>query len=323
MVSALGGENEAYFFWMRNNGNHLEKAPNGADSKLFNTLLDYFNGDRAEAIRAKAKVYTNEFFNWFGKWTEDNKENVSKVVDENGEPLVVYHGSPEHGFTVFLKNSPDRFDRTTQGLDKKFYFTKDRIISRQFALNDEELMALSFTNPEEGDYSDIEIHNDELDNRVYPVFLNIRKPVQINAEGKAVYQLSDSERKEIDNSEGAIIQNVLEQLPPRILELMPEADTYLSHPFTTDYLVSNPNQIKSATNNKQDVITGEHGFSTTDDNIYHHTDKKVSGTGNLLDEIPKEGATTQQVVDNVVDFLKNKFVGLDINIYNDVSDIPQ
>jgi len=88
MASALGGEDKAYFFWMRNKGNHLKKAPNGADSKLFSTLLDYFEGNRTQAIRAKAKVYTNEFFNWFGKWTEDNKENVSKVVDENGEPLI-------------------------------------------------------------------------------------------------------------------------------------------------------------------------------------------------------------------------------------------
>jgi hypothetical protein len=33
------GEDTAYFLWMRNGGNHLEKAPNGADSKLFNDLL--------------------------------------------------------------------------------------------------------------------------------------------------------------------------------------------------------------------------------------------------------------------------------------------
>lgn len=28
-------------------------------------------------------------------------ENCSKIVDENGEPLVVYHGTPTGGFTVF------------------------------------------------------------------------------------------------------------------------------------------------------------------------------------------------------------------------------
>jgi hypothetical protein len=104
MVSALGGEDKAYLFWMRNKGNHLEKAPNGADSKLFSTLLDYFEGNRTQAIRAKAKVYTDEFFNWFGKWTEDDKESVSKAIDENGEPLVVWHGSKASNLQEFDLN---------------------------------------------------------------------------------------------------------------------------------------------------------------------------------------------------------------------------
>ncbi len=30
-----------------------------------------------------------------------NAENASKVVDENGEPLVVYHGTPNGGFVEF------------------------------------------------------------------------------------------------------------------------------------------------------------------------------------------------------------------------------
>ena len=33
------------------------------------------------------------------------KGNVSKVVDENGEPKVVYHGSPYYGFTIFKNES--------------------------------------------------------------------------------------------------------------------------------------------------------------------------------------------------------------------------
>jgi hypothetical protein len=37
-------------------------------------------------------VRTPEFKAWFGDW-ENNPENASKVVDENGEPKVVYRGS--------------------------------------------------------------------------------------------------------------------------------------------------------------------------------------------------------------------------------------
>lgn len=52
------------------------KAPNGADTKL--------------TERQWLLVRTPNFKKWFGDWENDPK-NASKVVDENGEPLVVYH----------------------------------------------------------------------------------------------------------------------------------------------------------------------------------------------------------------------------------------
>jgi hypothetical protein len=71
----------AYRLYHRNGGNMLDKAPNGNESVLFYTLLDHFKGNRRKAIIAKANVYSKEFFNWFGDWTSENKESVSKVVD--------------------------------------------------------------------------------------------------------------------------------------------------------------------------------------------------------------------------------------------------
>ena len=47
-------------------------------------------------------VRTPQFKAWFGDWENDPK-NASKVVDENGEPLVVYHGSKKN-FTEFRKD---------------------------------------------------------------------------------------------------------------------------------------------------------------------------------------------------------------------------
>jgi len=38
-------------------------------------------------------VYRNEFINWFGDWLGESTENVSKAVDDNGEPLVLWHGT--------------------------------------------------------------------------------------------------------------------------------------------------------------------------------------------------------------------------------------
>lgn len=60
-------------------------APNGKPSNL--------NDQQWEQVR------TPEFKAWFGDW-ENNPENASKVVDENGEPLVVSHFTDQK-FDVF------------------------------------------------------------------------------------------------------------------------------------------------------------------------------------------------------------------------------
>ena len=60
------------------NGKGQLLAPNGKVSNL--TEKQY------------AQVRTKAFKEWFGDW-EHNPSEASKVVDENGEPLVVYHGS--------------------------------------------------------------------------------------------------------------------------------------------------------------------------------------------------------------------------------------
>lgn len=87
----------AYKIYDKNGGNFLDMTPNGKPSILFQTLLDHF-GNRKDAIVAKSNVYSDEFFNWFGDWTSENKENVSKVVDQNNEPLVVWHSQNEKEF---------------------------------------------------------------------------------------------------------------------------------------------------------------------------------------------------------------------------------
>ena len=61
-------------------------APNGRPSNLPERLY--------------AQVRTKEFKDWFGDWQND-PENASKVIDENGEPRIVYHGSDQYGFDIF------------------------------------------------------------------------------------------------------------------------------------------------------------------------------------------------------------------------------
>lgn len=67
-----------------------------------------------------ATVRTQAFKEWFGDW-ENDPDNASKVVDENGEPMVVYHGSPDQ-FTIFDANKIGR-NGTSNG--QGFYFTND------------------------------------------------------------------------------------------------------------------------------------------------------------------------------------------------------
>jgi len=59
-------------------------------------------------------VRTTAFKSWFGDW-ENDPENSSKVVDENGEPLVCYHGT---------RSDFNEFKRTRFGkLGEAMYFT--------------------------------------------------------------------------------------------------------------------------------------------------------------------------------------------------------
>jgi hypothetical protein len=59
------------------------KAPNGKDTNL--------------TERQWLQVRTKNFINWFGDW-ENDPANASKIVDENGEPLVVYHSNDAEEF---------------------------------------------------------------------------------------------------------------------------------------------------------------------------------------------------------------------------------
>lgn len=109
LVQAVG-EDAAYFLWDKNNGYHLDKAPNGADSKLFNDLVKYYEGDRTKALQIKSRVYSDAFKEWFGDWQSEDKTNVSKVVDKNGEPQIVWHGT-EWEFNTFELDTENKRGR--------------------------------------------------------------------------------------------------------------------------------------------------------------------------------------------------------------------
>ena len=85
------------------------KAPNGKPSNL----------DERKWLQVRTKTFKE----WFGDW-ENDPQNASKVIDENGEPKVVYHGT-NNIFYIFDKN---KLGSNTGALSAKLgFFTCDDI----------------------------------------------------------------------------------------------------------------------------------------------------------------------------------------------------
>jgi hypothetical protein len=139
---------------------NLLLAPNGKPSNL--------TPEQHKLVRSP------EFKAWFGDW-ENDPTNASKVVDENGEPLVVYHGTNSN-FTIFKTkkrldsiNNPlyesgvwffaPSFDKQISAEERDYYYEEGNA----------EYMAKTFmgNKDDKGNY---------IDNKVIKVFLNVRNP---------------------------------------------------------------------------------------------------------------------------------------------------
>lgn len=169
----------------------------GVERTVYNS-----NGDRI----AQSEPALRNFYKWFGD---------SKVVDEQGRPLVVYHGTDAEQFYVF---------------DGEYSF---------------------FTNNEENAKYFSKGFGKEENQRVMPVYLNMSNPLVIDAKGNdyndiripsQIKSYFDDSRGMIDEiasatkhlgkNDGVIVKNVKEG----------------SNIIANDYISFNPNQIKSTSN---------------------------------------------------------------------------
>lgn len=125
----------AYRIWNLNNGNPIDCTPNMQEetkSILFQNLLDLCNGDRQAAIREKSKIYSKSFREWFGDWTQqENRDNVSKVTDANGEPIVVWHHTDDESFldpelAKFSTDHDNYFSKVKGGTKKAIFFDEEK-----------------------------------------------------------------------------------------------------------------------------------------------------------------------------------------------------
>ena len=106
------------------------KAPNGKKSNL--------NEEQWVSVRTK------EFKNWFGDW-ENNPKDASKVLDKNGEPRVIYHGTNAN-FDKFDKEKLGSKNWMADSAYTGFFFAGDEKTSQAYVgINNADWMGLSMS----------------------------------------------------------------------------------------------------------------------------------------------------------------------------------
>lgn len=267
----------AYELWSQNNGNGMEYTPffdekgNPIKSKLYEDLLKLNNGDVAKTIVEKSKIYTDQFKEWFGDWTAEDKENVSKVVDTNGEPLVVYHGGARNIIEFKLPNGSAKIqfsdDQNLNWAKRNGYSITEKELN-QYNQGNEAVVhkptGMYFT-PSETMARSYFKRRSENDDQLYAVFLNIKNPYVVDKDGK---QLSgDTEtihdlQNAIDGENDGVQVNNVRDYGPNDFERLDKLTDEFIDDASVDFITLNPNQIKSAIENN-----GQ--YSKTDNNIYH------------------------------------------------------
>lgn len=219
-----------------------EKEKIVADAKANGTYMTAPNGEKTKLNAEQwATVRTTNFKNWFGDW-ENDPENASKVVDENGEPMVVWHGRSAE-FNTFEKKEGVRF---IMGLEDKvksegFFFSPDKGLAEEFASNSSR-------------------HRGGKAN-VVPCFLNIRRPMDLTGEDyDRIYEDVTGWEYMVgmdtqDNlwgimDEEGIADKIKEKGYDGAIFVEEVDDSY--EPTKISYCALDANQIKSAENNNGD-----------------------------------------------------------------------
>ena len=235
------------------------KAPNGAETKL--------TEDQWLMVRTK------NFINWFGDWIND-PENASKVVDENGEPKVVYH---QTNSTVYINRETGQNWDELDWKEKMEWDERDdwedyweeqdfNTFSRVNARTTNEFDGFFFA-PEYDEYH-------EYGDRAISAFLNIKNPAS-NKDYNIDSSKNNAGRDERIRLQEAGFDGVIR---------MEGEDVW-------EYVAFEPNQIKSATE-----TTGE--FSESGDIRYSaNFANPMDSQGNTLSPEQREFFANSKAVD--------------------------
>ena len=204
--------------------------------------------------------------------------NSSKVVDENGEPMVVYHGSNNE----FTKFDTARIGSSTGTSDGRgFYFTTDKDYAYSFGkdgnvlsvfLNIDNPLSLKEKTITKQQLFDIIKRIDEKEVAAdgehwlisnYANYYDVGIDGAIREAAESEYPYSDNDVELVNSLISASgnfkdVVNSVYEITGKSSEIVPKENG------TVHYVVTNPNQIKSATGNNGN-------FSTTKDDILYRT----------------------------------------------------
>ena len=245
---AINNENNDFHKVIQSNklegGGSVLLAPNGKPSNL--------TPEQWHLVR------TPEFKAWFGDWEalENAKirdrgmdeitlnqlaKNVSKVVDENGEPMVVWHGSKSNEEFNFFKQS-SRFEFIYFAKTKEyawFHFTKD-IIDKPFQLRPFFLNIRNLLNAEEYGFEKVDFS--ELESGFYGIH-ELSKDIQLNP--KHQYRFWEVLRYSNDIYHSLKNEGFYDGIS--FYENFYDNTTWNdTDDYSLSYVVMNPNQIKLA-----------------------------------------------------------------------------
>lgn len=172
-------------------------------------------------------VRTPAFKEWFGDW-ENDPENASKVVDENGEPREVYHGTYGGEFDVFdiAKGSFE------SDMGRGFYFTSNYYDMSNnyeeggpdFEMKVERLSDDLMTNDEDLDSDEARKQAREIlfvGGSSFDVFLNMRNPAYVDS--TRLFEFESSLDMDDFSDEDEYYDAVNEEIDQKIAEAIDNA----------------------------------------------------------------------------------------------------
>ena len=188
--------------------------------------LDSSSLDTVENNTDNAQIKSGNFKNWFGDW-ENNPSKASKVVNEDGTPKVVYHGTTSN-FTTFDTQRFNTRENSGDYVGEGFFFTDKESTAKKYGSS------------------------------VMPVYLNLRNPLIINTgnDGKKfrstflnMYQKGNKELRDLIGGDYDYF-SIMKENPSAIRqELQRRGYDGLIDNLYGQYAVFNSEQIKSATDN--------------------------------------------------------------------------